>query len=113
MTMESVKIRTRSREGIQIEGVQLYAVGAEQKVSKAEEAKAAEEKREPSRFYYQLTLAHSEDGTGLRHYWFCDEDHAQTVAAALKQAQAPVLVAVDFVIGRRDTIGVESVKVEG
>jgi hypothetical protein len=106
--MESITLAgQRKDDGCVIRDAQLYAVGAVR-----EPTKATKDKPEAERKYYYVLHLRSDPDEGYVLWAFCDQDHAATVADAIRDAQAPVLGTFDLSM-TRDSVNVRGVKVEG
>jgi hypothetical protein len=97
--MESISLRGEG-SGL-VATVKGYATGAVEKLTKKSTP-------EDPRYYYQLQLAPSEDASEAV-YAFCEREHAEQVAGAIRKAGAAVPVEATLRIGRRG-INVTAVK---
>lgn len=102
--MESVTLRAPTK-GLTV-SAECFATGAEKNPTKATKDLPEAERR----YWYRMHLAATEDGE--RTYAFCEEEHATTVAEAIKATGAATPVEVRLALGR-DSINVVEVKIAG
>jgi hypothetical protein len=104
--VESISIRKQKSRGFLVPPFACFAVGAQVNVTK----KTRELPESEQRQYFVLELSHDENAEGEVVYPFCEREHVEKVAAAIRETGGAVPVTVTLRLGR-DSLNVSSVEI--